>query len=207
MIDRSYIESVLARFEGRAISRGYIPCQHGTYYGTGPERGAPLGASGVTIATGVDLGQQTIKGLEAMGISANTLAVLSPYIGLQRLDALIKLQNAPFQLSPEQVEEIDRAVHSRYINQAATFFGRERFENAPKEVQAVAVSLHYQFGTPRRQDSPALEKAWESMKRGAYQEAAGYLRSPELWGVAHKAYMPRRKAEAAILDEARREGI
>jgi len=203
MIDRSYIESVLARFEGRAIARGYIPCQQGTYYGSGPERGTPLGASGVTVATGVDLGQQTLKGLEAMGISVSTLAVLSPYIGLRKLDALKKLQSAPFTLTTEQVEEIDHAVHNRYIDQAATLFGRERFENAPKEVQAVAVSLHYQFGTPRRPDSPALEKAWESMKRGAYQEAAEYLRNPELWSVSHRTYMLRRKAEAAILNGAR----
>lgn len=201
MIERNYIESVLARFEGRAIARGYIPCQQGTYYGTGQERGAPLGASGVTIATGVDLGQQTMKGLEAMGISASTLAVLSPYIGLKKLDALKKLQSAPFTLTADQVEEIDRAVHSRYIDQAANLFGREQFENAPKEVQAVAVSLHYQFGTPRRQDSPSLENAWECMKRGDYHRAAEFLRNPELWSVSHRAYMLRRKAEADILEQ------
>jgi hypothetical protein len=202
MIHRDYIETVLAWFEGKGKARGYIPCQQGTYYGTGPEKGEPLGASGVSIATGVDLGQQTAKGLESMGVSASTLAVLAPYIGLKKQDALKKLQSAPFQLTEAQVEEIDRAVHKRYIDSAAGLFGREAFENAPKEVQAVAVSLHYQFGTPRRQDSPALEYAWVSMKRGEYRTAADYLRNPELWSPSHRAYMPRRKAEAAILDQA-----
>ncbi|MDR0322330.1 MAG: pesticin C-terminus-like muramidase [Treponema sp.] len=201
MINRNYIESVLARFEGKAIARGYIPCQQGTYYGSGPDRGEPLGASGVTVATGVDLGQQTMTGLESMGISADTLAVLAPYIGLKKQDALKKLQSAPLQLTEAQVEEIDRAVHNRYIDQAAALFGREQFENAPIQVQAVAVSLHYQFGTPRRQDSPALEKAWESMKLGAYQEAADYLRNNELWSKSHQVYSARRRAEAAILSE------
>jgi GH24 family phage-related lysozyme (muramidase) len=202
MIDRDYIETVLARFEGKAIARGYIPCQHGTYYGTGPEKGEPLGASGVTIATGVDLGQQTVPGLRSMGVSEHTLAILTPYIGLQREHAMKKLQSSPFQLTEAEVEEIDRAVHKRYIDSAAALFGREAFENAPKEAQAVAVSLHYQFGTPRRQDSPALEKAWESMKRGEYRDAAAYLRSIELWSKPHRAYMARRFAEAAILDKA-----
>jgi len=204
MINRKYIESVLARFEGKAIAQGYIPCQQGTYYGgDSPDKGTPLGASGVTIATGVDLGQQTMKGLAAMGISASTLSFLAPYIGLQKQDALKKLQSDPFALNAEQVEEIDQAVHNRYIDQAATIFGREQFENAPKEVQAVAVSLHYQFGTPRRPDSPGLANAWANMQQGAYKEAAECLRDPELWSVTHRTYMQRRKAEAAILDEVR----
>jgi hypothetical protein len=202
MINRDYIETVLAKFEGKAIARGYIPCQQGTYYGTGPEKGEPLGASGVTIATGVDLGQQTVPGLRSMGVSEDTLAVLAPYIGLKKQDALKKLQSSPFQLTDAQVEEIDRAVHSSYIKRAAALFGHDLFENAPKEVQAVAVSLHYQFGMPKRQESPALEKAWESMRKEAYEDAAAYLRSVELWSKPHQAYMARRKAEAAILDQA-----
>jgi len=202
MINKKYIESVLARFEGKAIARGYIPCYQGTYYGgDSPDKGAPLGASGVTIATGVDLGQQTMKGLAVMGISASTLAILAPYIGLQKQEALKKLQSDPFTITAEQVEEIDTAVHNRYIEQAATIFGRELFENAPKEAQAVAVSLHYQFGTPKRPDSPGLANAWANMQQGAYKEAAECLRNPSNWSASHQIYMPRRKAEAAILDE------
>jgi len=204
MINEKYIDSVLARFEGKAIPRGYIPCYNGTYYGgDSPAKGEPLGASGVTIATGVDLGQQTMKGLAAMGISASTLSVLAPYIGLQKQEALKKLQSDPFTLTSDQVEEIDKAVHVRYINQAASIFGRELFENAPKEVQAVVVSLHYQFGTPRRPDSPGLANAWAYMQQGAYKEAAECLRNPENWSPSHRTYMHRRKAEAAILDEVR----
>jgi hypothetical protein len=201
MIDRNYIESVLAKFEGKAIARGYIPCQQGTYYGTGPSKGEPLGASGVTIATGVDLGQQSAQGLKAMGVSAETLAILEPYIGLKKQDALRKLQESPFQLTDMQVEGIDRAVHNRYIVQAAALFGAEAFGDAPKEAQAVAVSLHYQFGNPARKESPALESAWKCMKHRAYKEAATYLRCIDRWSQPHQAYMARRRAEAAILDQ------
>ncbi|MDR0290315.1 MAG: pesticin C-terminus-like muramidase [Treponema sp.] len=200
MIDRDYIESVLAKFEGKAIARGYIPCQQGTYYGTGPSKGEPLGASGVTIATGVDLGQQTAQGLKAMGVSAETLAILEPYIGLKKQDAIRKLQESPLQLTEMQVELIDRAVHSRYVIQAASLFGAELFGAAPKEAQAVAVSLHYQFGTPMRKESPALEQAWQCLRRGEYK-GASYLRCIDLWGKPHQAYMARRRAEAAILDQ------
>jgi hypothetical protein len=73
-------------------------------------------------------------------------------------------------------------------------------------VQAVAVSLHYQFGTPRRRDSPALAAAWAAMRRGEYGEAAGHLRGPSGWSASHRRYLGRRRAEAALLDEAAREG-
>ena len=201
MIDRNYIGSVLARFEGKAIPRGYVPCRGGTFYGTG-DMGEPLGISGVTVATGVDLGQQTGKGLESMGISAPTVATLAPYLGLRKAEAVAKLRAAPLTLTQEQVGEIDRAVHERYIAQAALLFGRETFAAAPREVQAVAVSLHYQFGTPSRPASPALAKAWESMRAGAYVRAAAYLRDANLWSGPHQAYMNRRRLEAAILEAA-----
>jgi len=203
MIYHDYIKTVLARFEGKAITRGYIPCQNGTWYGgNDPDKGEPLGASGVTIATGVDLGQQTSADLALMGISAATLEILYPYIGLRKLDAKKKLKSAPFSLTREQVEEVDRVVHARYIHNAASLFGQENFTIAPKEAQAVAVSLHYHFGTPKRKESPALEKAWECMKKGYYKEAADYLRNAKLWSAPHQVFMPRRRAEAAILDEA-----
>jgi len=201
MIDRDFIGTVLARFEGRSIPRGYVPCRGGTFHGSG-DMGEPLGASGVTVATGVDLGQQSEAGLRAMGISAGTLAVLAPYLGLKRADAVAKLRARPLTLSPEQVAEIDGAVHERYIANAAKLFGREAFAAAPREVQAVAVSLHYQFGVPARPLSPALEWAWNAMKAGRYREAAAALREEELWSVPHRSYMNRRRAEAALLREA-----
>ena len=201
MINRDFINSVLARFEGRAIPRGYIPCTKGTFFGGG-NLGRPLGVSGVTVATGVDLGQQTAEGLRCMGVSAETVAVLTPYIGLQKDAAMEKLGHAPLTLTPEQVAEIDAAVHDAYINNAALLFGRDAFTAAPARVQAVAVSLHYQFGRPERKESPALAGAWKAMQGGAYIEAAAILENPDLWSVAHRQYMARRKAEAKLLLEA-----
>ena len=137
---------------------------------------------------------------------ADALEALAPYVGLQKQDALKKLQSSPLQLTDKQVEEIDRAVHGHYIDKAAILFGTEKFMNAPREAQAVAVSLHYQFGTPARKDSPALEQAWQCMRRGEYRDAAAYLRCIDLWSKPHQAYMARRKAEAAILDQAQAGG-
>jgi len=193
MINYDFINEVLAKFEGKAIPRGYVPCKDGV----------PLGASGVTIATGVDLGQQTMDGLRSMGVSESTLKVLSPYIGLQKQSAVLKLKAAPLTITPEQVKEIDDAVHKAYIADTAQRFGRERFESVPKEAQAVAVSLCYQFGIPNRPASPSLRLAWDAIRAGSYKQAALHLTNQNGWSAKnpdHRQYLPRRRQEAALLN-------
>jgi hypothetical protein len=106
----------------------------------------------------------------------------------------------PLTVTGDQVEEIDRAVHNRYINETAAMFG-PLFEAAPKQVQAVAVSLHYQFGIPRRTASPGLGLAWDAMRKGDYTAAAVCLTDPRGWSIEHRQYLVRRQAEAALLKE------
>jgi len=202
MIDYEYINSVLAKFEGRAYARAYIPCKGGTYYGGAePLKGEPLGASGVTVATGVDLGQQSRSGLSDMGISEGTLNILQPYLGRQKQKAVDVLKEAPLTLTAKQVEEIDNAVHKHYIYNTARMFGWEKFITAPKQVQAVATSLHYQFGKPARNESPCLKLAWELMRSRDYKSAAVALMNTAGWSKDHQQYMARRKQEAALLWE------
>jgi hypothetical protein len=190
MIYTDYIVEVLARFEGKAIIRGYVPCKNGV----------PLGASGVTIGTGLDLGQQTGEGLRAMKVPAGVMEKLAPYIGLQKQAALDKLRELPLTLTADEVSALDKAVHEKYIAETASLFG-PAFDAAPKQAQAVATSLHYQFGTPLRKASPALSLAWKSMQTGDYKTAAEYLAAPQGWSADHRQYLSRRRQEAALLKE------
>jgi len=190
MINYDFINAVLAKYEGKAYARGYVPCKGGE----------PLGASGVTIGTGVDLGQQTREGLSAMGVPEDILVILTPYIGLKKQAALKKLLSAPLVLTVDQVEILDAVVHKHYIDDTAQKFGEERFTNAPKEAQAVAVSLCYQFGTPSRAVSPSLGLAWQAMRDGNYKYAASHLTNSRGWSTDHQQYMGRRKQEAALLN-------
>jgi hypothetical protein len=189
MIDVAYITAVLGRFEGKGVTKGYVPSRGGE----------PLGASGVTIATGLDLGQQSLETLRAMNMPGALISRFMPYLGLHGKAAQRALLNAPLILSAVEAEEVDRAVHAKYIAETSTLFGRPAFESAPKEVQAVAVSLHYQFGTPARAASPALENAWNAMRRGDYKAAGDLLRDPTGWSLSHRQYMQRRRAEAELL--------
>jgi len=189
-IDVAYIRAVLERLEGKGITMGYVPTDNS---------GKPFGASGVTIATGLDLGQQTKASLATMGIPSAIINRLAPYLGAKREAAQRILAREPLRLTQEEVDVIDRAVHARYIDATALLFGRASFEAAPKEVQAVAVSLHFQFGTPTRNASPALENAWNAMRRRAYRDAAEHLREPSGWSAPHQQYLKRRQVEADFL--------
>lgn len=190
-INTDYIRGALERFEGKGVAKGYVPAD---------KSGKPLGVSGVTVASGLDLGQQTSAGLRAMGISDKIISRLAPYIGIKGTAAQALLARNPLRLTADEVTAIDTAVHAAYINTAAGLFGRVSFAAAPKEAQAVAVSLHYQFGKPERAASPALANAWNAMRLGEYAKAAKILSDPLGWSQSHQQYMKRRLAEAALLE-------
>jgi hypothetical protein len=200
MIYLDFICAILGEFEGKRILRGYIPCSQGAWYPGEGDKGKILGVSGVTIATGVDLGQQSETGLRNMAVSGNLIEKLRPYLKAQAQDARTLLLSKPLALTEGEAKELDDAVHAEYIKETAILFGLQNFEFSPKEAQAVAVSLHYQFGTPKRAASPGLEKGWNAMQSGLYQEAASCLRDRGLWCLEHQPYMRRREREAALLE-------
>ena len=57
-IAMEFIRNFLKKWETRQLI-GYIPCEKRNYRGAPGEGFEPIGQSGVTIATGLDLGQQT----------------------------------------------------------------------------------------------------------------------------------------------------
>lgn len=191
-IDTAYITHILERFEGRGVTGGYVPARNGE----------PIGASGVTIATGLDLGQQSLDTLQAMGLPTALINRFIPYLGMQRNEAQYILARHPLSITPAEAAIVDAAVHAKYIDETVELFGRDAFAAAPREVQAVAVSLHYQFGTPYRKSSPALGEAWEALRSDEYAGAAAALRDPMGWSRLHRQYASRRAGEAALLEQA-----
>lgn len=81
-------------FEGPQQVRGYIPCDlvgGGTANclgGPNPERYIPMGISGVTVGTGVDLGQTDADTLRGMGVADALIRRLRPYLGQRKEDAV-----------------------------------------------------------------------------------------------------------------------
>lgn len=183
-IDEPFIQSVLERFEGKGVRKAYIP----------KSKGVILGQSGVTVGTGVDLGQQSESGLLAMGVPRPLVEKLRPYLGKKKEEADALLKKYPLELTVEEVEQLDAAVRSSYIAATEKRFNGKKpatpFADCPKEVQAVAVSLEYQLGPG------GAKKYTDLLAAGKYREAANLLRSAA-------EYQDRRRQEAALLDQCR----
>lgn len=151
-IHTDFIRNFLARWETRQTV-AYIPCQRRNYTGGRAYDfavfGPVIGASGVTVGTGLDLGQQSEADLRRMGIPAALIGRFLPYLGHRKMDAVFALHDAPLTLSDAECDALDAAVHADYIARAAALYAEESgqpFGDCPPEAQAVIVSLLYQLG-------------------------------------------------------------
>lgn len=208
--DIKYISNFLNTdgVEGPRVTVGYIPCW---IAGTGhtksanfkglssqnPERYEAMGASGVTIATGCDMGQTDIPTLRGYGVSEALISHLSTYIGLKKADAIKMLSHFPLHISAEEAEELDNAIHAgylrRYVRPAYDNASPVAFDNLPRQAQAVVFSLCFQLGCGgTRRNAP---KTWSYLIHQQWRNASHEL----IHGFA--SYKLRRSIEGRLLEE------
>lgn len=138
--------------EGPAATVGYIPCRPTNYTGhTDPDKYKVFGVSGVTVATGFDLGQKTMRELQnEIRLPSDIIEKLAPYVGLRGRDAILKLHQKPLTLSKNEIEAIDDAFipfyYNRYVKPTYDKESDVPFEKIPEEAQVVIYSILYQRG-------------------------------------------------------------
>lgn len=204
MADIVRISNFLTRVEGPRQTVGYIPCflkggGSANYKGgPNPERYTAMGASGVTIATGCDLGQTDIPTLKSYGLTDSFLLdILNPYIGLKKKQAIDKLHQSPLAISTENAERLDHAVHggylNRYVRPAYERKSGKSFNDLPWQAQAVIMSVCFQKGCGGvARDWPKL---WSHLCAQEWKAAAHELNN------GFRQYLGRRRTEAALLLE------
>lgn len=205
MANIKYISDFLTRVEGPRQTEGYIPCfkkSGGTanYKGyDNPANYTAMGASGVTIATGCDLGQTDIKTLKNYGVADDSLLdKLTPYIGFKKTAAIYKLNYLPLTITREQAQELDIAVHKGYLDKyVRPAYDKDsrgaKFDSLPEQAQAVVMSVCFQKGCGGvRRDWP---KTWKYLTTQDWKNAA--------WELQHgfKDYKTRRNIEGKLLEE------
>lgn len=205
-IELRYISDFLSTVEGPCQTVGYIPCNKvggGTanYKGKGdPELYRAMGVSGVTIATGCDLGQTTLDTLTGYGLDSGIAHALVPYIGLKQDAALRKLHELPLTVSLDSAYAIDRAVHAGYLSRYVipaydNFSPKHNCVDLPKQAQAVIMSLCFQLGCGGlKRRAP---KTWAALCRGDWADASERLCNASLW----EGYQGRRRQEGLLLKE------
>lgn len=206
MADINYISDFLTVVEGPRQTTGYIPCYlkaggSANYRGTGdPAKYIAMGASGVTIGTGCDLGQTTIAQLREYGVKDEVLlGTLQPYIGLKKDAAIQKLhRSGGVKISPEQARGLDHAVHGGYLEKwVIPAYERDsrgvRFDALPKQAQAVIMSVCFQKGAGGvKRDWP---KTWKYLTTQNWAAASQELRT------GFVKYVGRRNTEGKLLGE------
>lgn len=199
-LNLTFMQAFLNRpgIEGPRRTRGYIPARPGNFLGKAgqdPARYTAIGASGVTLATGCDLGQTDAPTLRAYGLEPAIVNQLLPYTGKKRGTAIALLQRLPLTVSPETAQAIDAAVHlgylKRFVRPAFETAAGVRFEDLPAQAQAVIFSCCFQKGCAGvRRDWPKL---WAYLTRRDWLAAARELQH------GFTQYTARRRMEGELL--------
>lgn len=201
--DIEYIRAFLATVEGEQATRGYIPCflkggGSANFTGSGdPGRYIAMGQSGITIATGCDLGQTDRATLTAYGLDPAITALLSPCFGLRKDKAIAWLARYPLSITRAQAQALDDAVHDgylrRYVIPAWEKASGKSFADQPRQAQAVIMSLCFQKGCAGvRRDWPIT---WKHLVACNWKAAARELVT------GFRQYAGRRRKEGKLLEE------
>lgn len=204
------IEAFLKEVEGPQQCVGYIPCwltgqsnakgkpKSVNYKGlTNPEGLDPMGVSGVTIATGVDLGQTSVQALQSLGLESPIIEHLLPYIGKKDFGACLALHEKPLTIAKSEADAIDAAMHKHHASIISAKYDRDAgehgaFEKLPWQAQVAIFSLLYQRGVNSPKKFPDV---WKDLIDGDFATASKSFDNPENWN----GYMDRRRKEGALL--------
>lgn len=132
MIDWDFI----AEQEGNTLE-GYVPDPAHSH-------------SGVTVASGVDIGQMTHA--ELTGFTPQLMAKLLPYVGLKGEPAVEALKAQPLTITADEATALNQHARQDTLNDLRHAYlmstkGRS-FDTLPDPVQTVVASVTFQYGSP-----------------------------------------------------------
>jgi GH24 family phage-related lysozyme (muramidase) len=128
-------------FEGNRLD-GYVP---------NGKNGLVSAKSGVTIASGFDLGSKSASDLGNLGFSDALINTLSPYLGM-KAQAARDYENAhPLNVSASDAVTINSASHAATLAAVVAKYDKAvavngAFFTLPNEAQTVIVSVAFQYG-------------------------------------------------------------
>lgn len=176
----------LSDLEGGSRVVGYVPA-------------VGVSKSGVTIATGFDLGQRNESDLKSLKLNDELIAKLEPYLGVKGADAQALLKKSPLSITAIQAQAIDKAVKSSHIFRLKLKYNtapgnKKKFVDIPAAAQTVIVSVSFQYGVGLSVRAP---KFWKAVTSQDWPEAVKILKS------FRDAYPTRRRKEAALMEKIR----
>ena len=174
----------LSDLEGGCKTTGYVPASLESQ-------------SGVTIATGFDLGQRNENDLQSLELDSILITELKPYLGAKGADAQALLTSKPLVITLSQAQEIDKVVKLAHVAQLKlkydTYLGNtNKFESLPSQAQTVITSVSFQYGIGLNLRTP---KFWKAVTSQDWPESISLLNDFQ------DLYPTRRKKEAALMEK------
>lgn len=155
----------IRELEGGAQTKGYVP------------EDKPGGnESGVTIASGFDLGQWDVQGARKAGVPDALLTKLKPYFGVKGTEAQGMLAERPLAITQDEAAAIDDALKTYHISEVAKRFNKSSnlvFEDIPEGWQTVIASMAFQYGLNLEKATPQF---WQQVTTGKWDAALSNLR-------------------------------
>ena len=209
-------EGFLAESEGELKTDGYVPI-----YGKDVKdkkgnlihkKGDVIGQSGVTISTGVDLGQQSAAGTKAVidayiKVEGNPDKVdvdalmkkLDPYFGLKKQKAVDALVKTPLTVTVAEAKLLAKSFsYDTQVRVAKKFDANNTkgmvFKQLPEEAQTVIIDFAYQYGLSTTSGS-VRQTFWKYAYGGEWKKLADWLKSKP------DQYVKRRKDEGTRLQD------
>ena len=159
---------------------GYVP----------KEKGKELGTSGVTIASGFDLGAHNINDLA--GLPEDLIQKFSPYLGLQGKEASNKASS--LKITKEEADVVNAYAANRSVLRLKDRYENttgESFDSLTPRQQTVMASVNFQYGTLETK----TPNFWKQVTTGDWDSAERNLRD---FG---DKYSSRRNKEADYLTD------
>lgn len=123
MIDWKFIEEM----EGFSVT-GYVPDSVNS-------------KSGVTIASGFDLGQRDLR-----DIPEQFQAQFKPYLGLKGVEAVEYLNKHPLRITADEARTLNEFAHKEVLDRLIAAYGPKLWATLNDKQQTVIASVAFQYG-------------------------------------------------------------
>lgn len=130
--------------------------------------------SGVTIATGFDIGQRNEYDL--IGLPDDLIELLSPYCEITGYDAIQKLKEQPLVITQQQLLIINEFVYSEaedFLIKAWQEWSDINWDDLTDRQQTVVASVSFQYGCLARR----TPNFWRQVTTGKWNDAIANLRN------------------------------
>jgi hypothetical protein len=183
--------SFLSQSEGQQQTKAYVP-------------EATTSKSGVTVGTGVDLGQLSQQQLANMPIPQDLKDQLQPYVGLKQTAAQQYLTAHPLTITEPQAQALDDVVIGTLIQSVGQKYqaaSGQAFTSLPPEAQTVIADVAMQYGSNLGAQT-AAPTFWKAVTTGQWQDALAELQDFK----DGPSYKGRHDKQAALLQTAIQRG-